>query len=238
MSYKECHKKTREVADTYPKAAVMWSGGKDSTVLLHITKPRTAYFVEAHEFPETIDYVQRMADEWKIDLKVLRQHGVLIKGVHYLYFDEITPDSLYNIVGKDYPNISKFVLYWFVMKVWPIEEQVKHKEVMTGMRWDEDEFRQFLDYEEKDKMVGCKALKRGIIELRLHPMLHWSEYEIHRYLDAHFIPKHPFYYQGYRSIGDKYTTDMSKKGERDGRNQSFGDCIQLSMIGYLTSLTT
>ena len=59
------------------KAAILWSGGKDSTVLLHMVrhqKPDVAVIWNntGVEFPETWHFVKRMAIEWGLNLYVAK----------------------------------------------------------------------------------------------------------------------------------------------------------------------
>ena len=55
--------------------------------------------------------------------------------------------------------------------------------------------------------------------MKVHPILPWTTEEVEAYLDAHDLPYHPLYAEGYRSIGDVHSTlpttpDMDP---RDGR---------------------
>jgi phosphoadenosine phosphosulfate reductase len=46
--------------------------------------------------------------------------------------------------------------------------------------------------------------KRG--RYKVHPLHDWSDRDIGRYLEAHQLPYHPLWNQGYVSIGDWHTT--------------------------------
>ncbi len=54
---------------------------------------------------------------------------------------------------------------------------------------------------------------------KIHPILRWSQREVHEYLQQHELPYHPLTDQGYASIGDwTNTLPITAEGhERDGR---------------------
>lgn len=41
---------------------------------------------------------------------------------------------------------------------------------------------------------------------KLHPIIDWSDRDVHRYLTRHRLPYHPLWEKGYVSIGDRHTT--------------------------------
>jgi phosphoadenosine phosphosulfate reductase len=41
---------------------------------------------------------------------------------------------------------------------------------------------------------------------KLHPIIDWSDRDVHRYLTRHRLPYHPLWQEGYVSIGDIHTT--------------------------------
>ena len=42
--------------------------------------------------------------------------------------------------------------------------------------------------------------------MKVNPILDWSDRDVHRYLQAHDLPYHPLWHQGYVSIGDVHTS--------------------------------
>ena len=229
---------SKEYIEKYIEGAVMWSAGKDSTALLamarEIRPSVPVYFIDDHEHDATYKYIEYMKDLWCLNLKVIRQEFVLIGGDTLIPFAEMTPDRFYERASIDFPDVNKNLLYWTITKIFPLREQVKHKVIFTGMRWDEDIWRRFLNYEEQ--LVDNQAVQYGETKTRVHPMLHWSEFDILHYLDTNRIPKNPLYSMGYRSIGDRYTTTKSSDGsERGGRQQDLQTIIQMASCGYLQS---
>ncbi len=59
------------------KPVIAWSGGKDSTVLLHLVRRFTPEIPviwnnTGVEFPETWPFIKRMAEEWKLNLHIAK----------------------------------------------------------------------------------------------------------------------------------------------------------------------
>lgn len=60
-------------------------------------------------------------------------------------------------------------------------------------------------------------------EIRIHPILSWSEKDVDDFFQSERLLKHPLYWQGYGSIGD-YTTTKPGTG-REGRS-GLGVCLE------------
>ena len=70
---------------------------------------------------------------------------------------------------------------------------------------------------EHRKNLPTVVFQRG--RYKVHPILNWSNKDIHDYLKEHDLPYHPLREQGYMSIGDWHSTLPITAGmdERDGR---------------------
>ena len=71
----------------YENPAVMWTGGKDSTLTLYFVKevveqyddiemPPAVFIDHFQHFDELIEFAERWADRWDIDLKYARNDDV------------------------------------------------------------------------------------------------------------------------------------------------------------------
>jgi len=52
------------------------------------------------------------------------------------------------------------------------------------------------------------------------PILDWTKRDLHRYLNAHDLPYHPLFYEGFATVGDWHTSraiDAGDENERDTR---------------------
>lgn len=77
---------TRDALDEYRTPAVMWTGGKDSTLTVYFViqvadeygfdLPIAVFIDHFQHFPEIIQFVERWADHWGIDLVYARNDAV------------------------------------------------------------------------------------------------------------------------------------------------------------------
>jgi len=69
---------------------------------------------------------------------------------------------------------------------------------------------------------GFGVLARQQGRLKVHPIVDWSDRDVHRYLQAHELPYHPLREQGYVSVGDWHTTRRLADGMRPEETRFFG----------------
>ncbi|MFP4540168.1 MAG: phosphoadenylyl-sulfate reductase [Opitutales bacterium] len=60
--------------------------------------------------------------------------------------------------------------------------------------------------------AGLEFLKKQNRTWKLHPILDWDHRTVHRYLTAHDLPYHPFWEEGYVSLGDWHSTSKLLEG--------------------------
>jgi 3'-phosphoadenosine 5'-phosphosulfate sulfotransferase (PAPS reductase)/FAD synthetase len=97
------HKKIDRALEKHENPALCWSGGKDSTVLLHLARQHkkdipVIYNDTGVEFPENNEYVKEIADRWNINLYIAKP----IKGET---FWEITKKHGWPILGKEQSEV-------------------------------------------------------------------------------------------------------------------------------------
>jgi 3'-phosphoadenosine 5'-phosphosulfate sulfotransferase (PAPS reductase)/FAD synthetase len=91
----------KNALETSKNPSISWSGGKDSTVILHMVRQFLpdipTIFVDIDcLFPETREYVYEIRDKWKLNLHV-------VKSDEYT-FDSLTKKYGYPIFGKNIAN--------------------------------------------------------------------------------------------------------------------------------------
>jgi phosphoadenosine phosphosulfate reductase len=153
--------------ETYRNPSIMWTGGKDSTLTLYLVKevaerhgfdvPPAVFIDHYQHFDELIDFVERWADRWDLDLVYARNEDV------GAYVDEHDLDP-----GDDIPvaelsehnrhhvrNILEyeddtfpFLLDTYVgnhlLKTVALNDTLESEDIdgiISGIRWDEQEAR-------------------------------------------------------------------------------------------------
>ena len=57
---------------------------------------------------------------------------------------------------------------------------------------------------------------------KMHPVIDWSNRDVHRYLKQHDLPYHPLWEKGYVSVGDVHTTRPLTPGMSEQETRFFG----------------
>lgn len=194
--------------------AIAFSGGKDSTTLLHLVRtvfdgkiPWKVFTLDTGaEFKEIKEFMKKLSEGWGFELIVLRNSELP---------DMISP-------SRDKAECC------YTRKVIPVNTAiVEHnlKALMTAVRWDEQSARvneQFFASKEKPPHV------------RVQPLLHFRELDIWSYIKKHSIPYCTLYKMGYRSIDCEPCTSLGGAGtERGGRDPDKESVMeQLREAGY------
>jgi phosphoadenosine phosphosulfate reductase len=180
--------------------AIAFSGGKDSTTLLHLVRtvfegriPWKVFTLDTGaEFPEIKEFMGKLAGEWGFDITALRNNE--IQDTAALHRDKA--ECCYR------------------RKVIPVNKAIADynlKALMTAVRWDEQSERtdeQFFSPRETPPYV------------RVQPVLHFRELDIWSYIKKYSIPYCVLYKKGYRSIDcEPCTKPFGRAGdERGGRD--------------------
>lgn len=203
----------REAFAKFTNLAMLWSIGKDSTVLLWLV--RKAFFGHVpfplvhidttYKIPSMIDYRDRMVREWNLQLVVGRNDAVLAASRTYPEGAAtrvecctwLKKDALQQLVAeRGYTAI--------IVGVRRDEEPTRAKERYfsprgQNMEWNlTDQPPEFWDQFKTDLVPGT--------HVRVHPLLHWTELNVWEYIRREHIPVIPLYFDDgtghrYRSIG-------------------------------------
>jgi phosphoadenosine phosphosulfate reductase len=182
--------------------AVAWTGGKDSTVLLHLVRevfkkkiPFKIFFNDSTlEFKEIYTFVKKLKKDWKLDLL----------WVKHLPEDLKTYKKAKNNEEKmEIMRIAKINAINFALKKYKI------KAFMSGIRLDEHKARS------KEKFFSKRPT-----HYRVHPILKFTINDIWEYIKKYKVPYVSLYDKGYKSLGEKpFTKPVKDKNapERAGR---------------------
>ncbi|MFW6067171.1 MAG: phosphoadenylyl-sulfate reductase [Myxococcota bacterium] len=194
------------------------SFGAHSAVMLHLIgriAPETpVVFIDTgYLFPETYRFADELARRFGLNLHV--------------YGPAMTPARQEALYGKLWEQGEEGVeQYLRLNKVEPMQralEELGARAWLAGLR-----------SEQTDHRAGLHRVDVQDGRYKIHPILHWSTDEVEAYMEAHELPHHPLYAQGYRSIGDWHSTlpttdDMDpREGRILGRKRECGLHLPLS----------
>jgi sulfate adenylyltransferase subunit 2 len=203
----------REAFAKFENMAMLWSIGKDSSVLLWLARkaflghvPFPCVHVDtSYKIPEMITFRDKLAKEWKLDLVVGQNKEALA-------------------VGKTFPNgkATRVECCGMLKKdgLHAVMESKGYTAVFVGIRRDEEGTRakeryfsprdKNFEWDFKDQPPELWDQFKTDFEpgthLRIHPLLHWTEINIWEYIEREKIPVVPLYFANaegkrYRSLG-------------------------------------
>jgi phosphoadenosine phosphosulfate reductase len=219
---KKAHEIIQETVDQNKwknkEIAVAWTGGKDSTVILHLIKehfkgkiPFKIMFNDSTlEFSEIYDFVNMLQKEWNLDLIWMKHLPSDLEK----YEKETEREKQMEIMRIAKINAINFV-----------QEKYGIKCFMSGIRWDEHEAR-------SDETFFSKRETH----MRIHPILHFTLDDIWNYIRMYNVPYVDLYDKGYKSLGEKPFTspvDDPNAPERAGREATKEKVMKrLRDLGY------
>ena len=192
--------------NTAGEHALSSSFGAQSAVSLHMVTrqaPRTPVIVidTGYLFPETYRFIDELGERLSLNLKVYRpQIGVAWMEAR---FGKLWEQGLEGIER-----------YNRMRKVEPMQRALAELGVRTwiaGLRRSQSGSRANLDF---------LQIKDG--RWKLHPLADWNDRDVWQYLQAHDLPYHPLWHDGYVSIGDVHTTRRLEPGMREEDTRFFG----------------
>jgi len=203
----------REAFNKFKNMAMLWSIGKDSSVMLWLARkaflghvPFPCVHVDTNfKMPEMIDFRDRLAKLWNLDLRVGQNKEALAAGKTYPSGD-LGRVECCSLLKKDglQQVMERYNFEAVVLGIRRDEEGTRAKERVFSPRnknfeWDyRDQPPELWDQFKTDFEPGT--------HLRIHPLLHWTETNIWEYIDREHIPVVPIYFANeynkrYRSLG-------------------------------------
>ena len=203
----------REAFNKFDRLAMLWSIGKDSTVLLWLA--RKAFFGHVpfplvhvdttYKIQSMIEYRDRLVKEWRLQLIVGRNEVVLEseithprgKATRVECCGTLKKDALRQVLDRHH-------FTGVIVGVRRDEEPTRAKERYfsprdQNMEWNvEDQPPELWNQFKTDFEAGS--------HIRVHPLLHWTELNVWEYIERESIPVIPLYFSNgkgerYRSLG-------------------------------------
>lgn len=168
------------------KIAVSWSGGRCSTAVLRMAldiEPsiRAIFEDTGVEYPETVQFVKRLAVEWNISLIVVKPETT---------FWEVCKKHGYPYqtrTGKGKPACCRW------LKEYPLRSAVREhgmEALLTGMRVTESRVRMFW-IEQRGQFYFTK--KYGLNAWKYNPIAFWSSKQLAEFESRRDLPVNPIY---------------------------------------------
>ncbi|MFZ3100656.1 MAG: sulfate adenylyltransferase subunit CysD [Desulfitobacteriaceae bacterium] len=199
----------REAYKKFGKLGMLWSIGKDSTVMLWLAKkaffghcPFPLIHVDTnYKIPQMIEYRDKIAKEYELDLIVHKNVEALENGMgpeqgRLVCCKALKTDGLQQVV-------TNYEFEGLILGIRRDEEGSRSKERVFSERNRESEW----DYTNQAPELWDQFktdFPKGN-HIRVHPILHWNEIDIWAYIERENIPIIDLYFtkegKRYRSLG-------------------------------------
>jgi sulfate adenylyltransferase subunit 2 len=194
----------REVAATFERPVLLFSGGKDSVVMLHLARkafwpaklPFPVMHVDTgHNFPEVIEFRDETVSELDVRLVVASVQASIDAG---RVVDEpgVSRNRLQTTTLLDAIGEHRFDAAFGGAR--RDEEKARAKERVFSFR---DEFGQWDPKNQRPELWNLyNGRHRPGEHIRVFPLSNWTELDIWRYIDAESIELPPLYYAHHRRV--------------------------------------
>lgn len=246
-----------ESINIFNRPSIVWSAGKDSTVVLNLVKevftsmgrniPTAILIDHGQHYDETYEMIKKISSEWNFKvvyaknddfIRKVDKNRVLVEGLSESNINELKK------IGFDFDKkYLDFSLDTFegnhLLKTVPFNEAIRKYRfdaLYTGVRWDENEARSIETF---------ISPRHDPDHFRVHPIILFTERDVWDYMFSNKLPIHPLYYKGYRSIDGKFDSskiddkpaweqDLENTEERSGRAQDKENMMErLRRFGYM-----
>ena len=189
--------------EQYESPAVLWTGGKDSTLVLYLlqevaeqyghTVPPAIFIDHFQHFPETLTFVREWADTWNVDLQIAR--NAVFTG--YNPGDTVAVADLPSKMQKEIrhkleyeDDTFPFLLDTFVgnhvLKTVPLNNMIETHGIdgiISGVRWDEQAARS-----DETFFSPRHDVERYPPHDRIHPILQFDERSVWEVTWQYIVP--------------------------------------------------
>ncbi|MBJ7899024.1 MAG: phosphoadenosine phosphosulfate reductase [Cyanobacteria bacterium RI_101] len=207
LSQADAQSRVRWAVQTFGAGLVMsTSFGIQAAVTLHLVTQI------APEIPVIwVDTGYLPAETYRFAEELTRRLGLNLK----VYQSPLSParmEALYGPLWQN-PDLESLNRYDQIRKVEPMQRALSELGAtawIAGLRRDQTDHRQTL-----------QPLVRQGEYYKILPILEWSAKDIYQYLTAHDLPYHPFFDQGYVTVGDWHSSRPLSAGDEDERDTRF-----------------
>ena len=252
----------REAYKQFKDVAILWSIGKDSTTMMHLVRkafygkvPFPALHIDTgYKFQEIYDFRDKWSEEWDFRLLIGKNDEAIAAGIGPDTGDKLTCCGRLKTEALK-QTIDKYHFKALLLGIRRDEHGIRAKERVFSPRNKQFQW----DYKNQPAELWdqFKNKQEGEEHIRVHPLLHWTELDVWKYIQREGIPIVDLYFakdgKRYRSIGcetccdpvdsDADTVDRiveelktTKVSERSGRAQDKERAYmmqKLRALGYM-----
>lgn len=199
----------REAYKQFKNIAVLWSIGKDSTALMWMVRkafygkvPFPALHIDTgYKFKEIYEFRDKWSKEWDFKLDVAQNEASLANGMgpkcdKLDCCTQLKTDALKQAIDKKHYKA-------LLLGIRRDEHGIRAKERVFSPR--NREFQWNYKDQPPELWDQYKSKQEGEQHIRVHPILHWTEFDIWQYVLRENLPVVELYFakdgQRYRSIG-------------------------------------
>jgi len=182
------------------------SFGIQAAVMLHlvtrIVPNIPVVWIDTGYLPtETYTFAEELTQRLNLNLQV--------------YQSPLSPARMEALYGKlwQQEDLEALNRYDQIRKVEPMQralQELKAIAWLAGLRKDQTSHRQ-----------GLKPLVKQGKQYKVLPILNWNSKDIYEYLTAYNLPYHPYFEQGYVSVGDWHSSRPLMAGDTNERDTRF-----------------
>ena len=194
----------REVAGEFERPVLLFSGGKDSIVMLHLARkafwpapvPFTLMHVDTgHNFPEVIAYRDSVVEQYGLRLVVASVQDAIDDG-RVVERSDGSRNALQTVPLLDGITSHRFDAVFGGGR--RDEEKARAKERMFSLR---DEFGQWDPRRQRPELWDLYNGRHKLGEhVRVFPLSNWTELDVWRYIEREDIPLPDIYYSHEREV--------------------------------------
>ncbi|WP_410792396.1 sulfate adenylyltransferase subunit CysD [Kribbella sp. C-35] len=197
----------REVAAEFERPVILFSGGKDSIVMLHLARkafspaavPFTLLHVDTgHNFPEVLAYRDAVVEQLGLRLEVAKVEDYIADGRLRERTDG-TRNQLQTVPLLDAINAHRFDAVFGGGR--RDEERARAKERIFSLR---DEFGQWDPRNQRPELWSLyNGRHRPGEHVRVFPLSNWTELDVWNYIEREQIPLPSIYYAHERDVFER-----------------------------------
>jgi sulfate adenylyltransferase subunit 2 len=212
----------REAYAQFKQLAVLWSMGKDSTTTLWLCKkaffgriPFPVIHIDtSYKFPEIYEFRDRIAKEWNLNLIIAKNEEALKKGMspkttsRFNCCTALKTEALKQVIRKykfDAIIVSirrdehemRSIERYFSPRDKNFQWNIIREKTPEEMKEGDAPFVSLQPVEFAGWDLYWSDFGQNVDHVRVHPLLHWREIDVWRYIKREKIPVNPLYFAKY-----------------------------------------